>query len=63
MLDNKVYDLMMQIVQESKSLHHIKTQYCKDTETDSACSKLWDELMEDKEEHINKMVELLKSYL
>jgi len=63
MLDNKVYNLMMQIIQESKSLYHIQRHYCDDSKGDKKCDEMWEELKKDKEEHINKLVGMLKAYL
>lgn len=63
MLDNKTYDLMMQIVQESQSLHHIKEYYQLDAAGDKECNEVWNDLIRDKESYITRLVNLLKSHL
>ena len=63
MLDDKVYDLMMQIVQESKGLHRIEKYYHKDARGDEACDSMWEEIVADKEAHIGKLVDMLKKLL
>lgn len=63
MLADKTYDLMMQIIQESKSLYRIKRNYEKDAGNDETCDKMWKELAQDKEQHILKLTSLLKEQL
>ena len=58
-----VYDLMMQIIQESKSLYRIKKNYCDDAEGVNDCSEVWRELSADKEAHIDKLVGILRKHL
>lgn len=63
MLENKVYDLMMQIVNESKSLYRLKNNYCEDAEGDPECNKIWQDLIYDKESQLKKLMTLLKKQL
>ncbi|KYK26574.1 hypothetical protein AYK26_07375 [Euryarchaeota archaeon SM23-78] len=60
MYDNNVYNLMLQLTQEHKSLWRIKNMYKKDAENDEERA-FWDKLEKDKEEHIKELTELIKS--
>ena len=63
MLDNHVYNLMTQIVQEHKSLWRIKRNYRKDAKNCKDCKKFWAKALKDKEKNINEMLKLLKKAL
>ncbi len=63
MLDNHVYNLMSQIVEEHRSLWRIKNDYLKDTGECEACKKFWEKMVEDKETHIKELNELIKDHL
>jgi hypothetical protein len=63
MLENHVYNLMEQIVDESKSLWRINRRYKQDAGGCAQCQAFWDKLEEDKEEHIKELEELVKTHL
>jgi len=63
MIDNHLYNLMEQIVQESKSLVRITKSYPGDAEGCEECENYWIELKKDKEKHIDEMMEMLKKHL
>lgn len=63
MMDNHTYNLMLQMVQEHKSLWRIKNQYLKDAASCSACQAFWKKMQKDKEDHIKELEGLLKSHL
>lgn len=63
MLDNHLYNLVEQIVDESKSLWRIKNTYKKDASGCSECMAFWGKLEEDKEDHIKELQELIKNHL
>lgn len=63
MLDNDVYNLMEQLVEESKSLWRIKRHYKEDAADCDECRRFWDILEKDKEQHIQDLEELLRSHL
>ncbi len=63
MLKNHLYNLMEQIIEESKSLWRINNTYKKDASGCSSCTALWDKLEKDKEDHINELRELIKTHL
>ena len=60
MMDNHLYNLMMQVVAESKSLQRIKSAYDSDSGECTECKDFWQKLSADKEDHINELKELIK---
>jgi len=60
MLDNKIYNLMHQLVQENKSLWRIKNEYITDTKGCDECLKFWKRLEEDKEKHVAELMAMIK---
>lgn len=63
MLDNHLYNLMVQLVQENKSLWRIKNQYLKDGGECGECKAFWEKLIKDKEGHVNELKKLIKSHM
>lgn len=63
MLDNNLYNLMLQAVQESKSLWRINNLYCKDASQSELCETYWKKMAKDKESHIEELVDLIKKNL
>jgi len=63
MLENCIYNLMEQIVDESKSLWRISKRYKQDAGDCTQCQAFWEKLDEDKEEHIEELTELIKAHL
>ena len=63
MYDNHVYNLMMQLTQEHKSLWRIKNMYKKDALDCEDCKAFWEKMEKDKEEHINELKELIKKHI
>ena len=63
MLDNYLYNLMIQLVEENKSLWRIKDEYIKDAEGNPDNVAYWQKLAKDKEAHVNELLELIKNHL
>ncbi len=63
MLENHVYNLLEQIVDESKSLWRISKRYKQDAGDCTQCQAFWNKLEEDKEDHIKELEELVKTHL
>ena len=63
MLENHLYNLMEQIVEESKSLWRIKNTYKKDAVGCNSCKAFWDKLEKEKEDHSKELQELIKTHL
>ena len=63
MLSNNVYNLLEQIVEESKSLWRIKQRYKQDAGAFGDCLTFWNKLEMDEEQHISDLKILIKSHL
>jgi hypothetical protein len=62
MLENHIYNLHHQLVQENKSLWRIKNMYMKDAGDCVSCKAFWEKMEKDKEEHIQELLRLIKSH-
>ncbi|OGZ57612.1 MAG: hypothetical protein A2827_03900 [Candidatus Spechtbacteria bacterium RIFCSPHIGHO2_01_FULL_43_30] len=63
MLDNHIYNLMLQLTEENKGLWRIKNNYVSDAGDCADCKMFWDKMEEDKEDHILKLMELIKRHV
>jgi len=60
MMNNNEYNLMMQLTQEHLSLWRIKNEYLKDSANDEETRAFWEHLAKEKENHIEKLTEIIK---
>lgn len=60
MVDNNLYNLMMQMTQEHKSLWRIKKDYLKDAKSSKELKTFWSKMVKDKEDHIKELKALIK---
>jgi len=60
MMSNSLYNLMLQCVQEQKSLWRIQKHYIDDAQNDGEERSFWEKMAEDKKEHIAEILELIK---
>jgi len=63
MLDNHLYNLMMQAVDEHKSIYRIKNMYKEDAKNCKQCQALWEQLEKDKEAHIQQIQNILMNHM
>jgi len=63
MLDNELYNLLQQIVQENQSLWRIKKMYKDNAGDCDSCNGWWDKMEADKEQHIADLKEMIKEHL
>ncbi|HVP99887.1 MAG TPA: hypothetical protein VMT57_00030 [Candidatus Thermoplasmatota archaeon] len=63
MLDNHIYNLMMQAVDEHKSIYRIKNMYKQDAKNCKQCLALWEQLEKDKEAHIRQIQDILMDHM
>ncbi|MDP4010352.1 MAG: hypothetical protein Q8P37_00625 [Candidatus Spechtbacteria bacterium] len=63
MLENHIYNLHHQLVQENKSLWRIKNHYLEDAGDCAKCQEFWKKMEADKEEHITELTQLIKEHL
>ncbi len=61
MMNNNLYNLMTQMVQEHKSLWRIKNNYVKDSAESADSQAFWQKMITDKENHIKELEALIKS--
>jgi hypothetical protein len=62
MVRNNLFNMMNQLVQESKSVWRIKNQYMQEAVGSDDMMTLWKEMEKAKEDHINKLQALIKKY-
>lgn len=62
MINNHLYNLMLQLVQEQKSLWRIKNSYMKDHDNCSDCKVFWEKMLADKESHTEELMQLIKAH-
>lgn len=63
MLNNHLYNLMAQLVEEHKSLWRIRNMYKEDAEDCAECLAFLEELEQDKEEHVQDLLDLIQAHL
>jgi len=63
MLSDHVYNLMEQIVDESKSLWRISKTYKQEAGDCAQCRALWEKLAEEKASHIEQLEELIRRHI
>ncbi len=63
MLDNHLYNLMNQLVEEHKSLWRIRNQYIGDAGDCIQCKEMWEKLVKDKEDHIDELMGIIKVHV
>lgn len=60
MIDNHLYDLMAQLVEENKSIWRIQNMYLVDTDKHAECQKFFSKLLDKKEETVAELTQLIK---
>ena len=63
MIDNHLYNLILQMTEENKSLWRIKNHYLTDMGDCADCKAFWDMMEKDKEEHISDLHKLIKKHV
>ena len=63
MLDNHLYNLMLQMTEENKSLWRMKNHYEQDAGDCADCKTFWEKMEKDKEDHISELLGLIKKHL
>ena len=61
-MENHLYNLMAQLVTESKSLKRITEMYGQDADGCESCKAFWSEMEQDKNNHVQKLNELIKQH-
>lgn len=63
MLNNHIYNLLMQATEEHKSLWRMKEDYIKDAEDCADCVAFWQKLEKDKTSHVAELEVMIKKHL
>ncbi|MCU0660494.1 MAG: hypothetical protein MUD00_02695 [Candidatus Pacebacteria bacterium] len=63
MFSNNLYNLMMQAVEEHKSLWRIKDDYIQDAAAAPEAKTYWEKMIREKEAHITELTALIKKEL
>lgn len=63
MLDNHLYNLMLQLTEENKTLWRIKNHYIEDAGDCKKCNDFWEAMEEDKREHVEDLMKLIKDHI
>ncbi len=63
MLNNNIYNLMMQLTEEHKSLWRIKKDYMKDASKTKDVKDFWTKVSKEKENHIKELSILIKKHM
>jgi hypothetical protein len=61
-MKDSLYNLMIQAVQEGKSLKRIESNYLAEADCDD-CKAFWEKMKADKESHISELEALIKSHM
>lgn len=62
-MENHVYNLIIQLAQENKSLWKIRKYYAEDAGDCGECKEFWAKMLKDKEAHVRELMQLLKGHL
>ena len=62
-MENHLYNLMLQTVEENKSLWRIKNHYKKDAGDCAPCKAFWDMLETDTEQHVQALTTLIQNHI
>jgi len=63
MLENHFYNLMQQLVEESKGLWRIRKMYRQDSSNCQMCQDFWDKLEKKKESQVRELEKLVKAHI
>jgi len=61
-MDNHLYNLLSQLVQDRRSIYRIKKFYLRDAKKCKTCVKFWQELLKAKEAETQRILEILKEH-
>ena len=63
MMDDHLYNLCLQLVQENKALWRITRHYTQDAGGCAECGAFWEKMIADKERHVADLTALVKKHL
>jgi hypothetical protein len=62
-MDNNLYNLMLQLTQEQKSIWRVKRYYIGDAGNCEECKTFWTRFLDQKEDNVAQMKELIKRHI
>lgn len=62
-MDNNLYNLMLQLTQEQKSIWRVRRYYIGDAGNCEECKKFWQEFLSQKESNVAQMKDLIKKHI
>lgn len=61
-MNNHLYNLYSQLVQECRSAYRLRTFYLRDARGCQKCKNYWNKLLKNKEDIIKEIFDLIKSH-
>lgn len=62
-MDNNLYNLMLQLTQEQKSIWRVRKYYISDAGNCEECRSFWTKFLQQKENNVNEIRGLIKKHL
>jgi hypothetical protein len=62
-MDNNLYNLMLQLTQEQKSIWRVRKYYISDAGNCEECKNFWTKFLQQKEDNVNEIRGLIKKHL
>jgi hypothetical protein len=62
-MDNNLYNLMLQLTQEQKSIWRVKRYYIGDAGNCEECKEFWTRFLQQKEDNVAQMKDLIKKHI
>jgi len=62
-MDNNLYNLMLQLTQEQKSIWRVRKYYINDAGSCEECRNFWTKFLQQKEDNVNEIRGLIKKHL
>jgi len=61
-MDNHIYNLFSQLVQDKRSVYRIRKFYIQDAKRCKKCQGLWKRILNEKEKQIEDILKLIKEH-
>ncbi|PJE57560.1 MAG: hypothetical protein COU82_01240 [Candidatus Portnoybacteria bacterium CG10_big_fil_rev_8_21_14_0_10_38_18] len=62
-MDNNLYNLMLQLTQEQKSIWRVRKYYIGDAGSCEECRNFWTKFLQQKEDNVNEIRGLIKKHI
>ncbi|GIW65390.1 MAG: hypothetical protein KatS3mg093_369 [Candidatus Parcubacteria bacterium] len=61
-MQNHIYNLFSQLVQDRRSIYRIQKFYLKDSRNCKKCQDFWKKVLKEKETEVNELINLIKNH-